>query len=74
MYCWKMIKKLRNIIIGWYRYLFRPVPTFAENRRKICSKCSYNEDVCGIKYCSLCGCVIAAKTLVEDEQCYDNRW
>lgn len=71
---WKMVKKLKNIIIGWYRYLFKPMPKFAKNRYAICKRCSHNIKECGLETCNICFCVIKAKVMVEDEQCYDGRW
>lgn len=69
-----MVKKIKDIITGWYRMLFGNKNSFAENRKKICAKCSYREKFAGMYFCSKCGCVIDAKVEVEDEICLDGRW
>lgn len=69
-----MVKKIRNIITGWYRRLIGKNYDFAEDRYKICKRCSYMESFLGEEYCSLCGCPIHSKKLVEDEICLDGRW
>lgn len=74
MCVWKMIKKIRNIIMGWYRYLFKPKSKLARNREQICKRCSYKETLFGQEWCSLCWCLISAKVEVEDEKCNDSRW
>lgn len=74
MYSWKMVKKIKNIIVGWYRKLTGKKSDFADNRQNICSRCSYREKYAGMYWCSLCGCEIVAKSEVEDETCLDGRW
>ena len=68
------MKKIKNIIVGWYRMIFGKKMSFAENRKIICSKCSYREKFAGMYFCTKCGCVIDAKVEVEDEICLDGRW
>lgn len=68
------MKKLKNIIIGWYRYLFKTQSKLAKNRLMICKNCSYKVKYFNQDVCDLCGCVLKAKVEVEDEKCYDNRW
>lgn len=46
MYSWKMVnifKSIRNIVVGWYRKLTGKKEDFADNRLKICKRCSYRE-------------------------------
>ena len=74
MHVRKMVRKIKNIIVGWYRKLTGKRYDFAENRQKICSGCSYREKYAGMYWCSLCGCEIVAKSKVEDEICLDGRW
>lgn len=69
-----MVRKIKNIIIGWYRYLFHKEPKYARDRRWICNRCSHKSKLLGKDICSLCGCFIEPKTLVEDEKCLDGRW
>lgn len=67
-----IMKKVKNIIIGWYRKIFNKKSELAEKRLAICSTCSYKTKLCGQDICDLCGCVLDAKVRVEDEQCYNN--
>ena len=69
-----IMKKVKNIIIGWYRKIFNKKSELAEKRLAICSTCSYKTKLCGQDICDLCGCVLDAKVRVEDEQCYNNKW
>lgn len=69
-----IIKKISNIIIGWYRKLFNKKSELAMKRLNICKTCPYKIRICKQDICDLCGCVLDAKVRVEDEQCYDNRW
>lgn len=48
MYFRKMVKKIKNIIVGWYRKLTGRKSGFAENRKKICSRCSHREKYAGM--------------------------
>lgn len=54
--------------------LFKKQSSLSKNRMMICNRCQYKEMFAGKEICGLCGCVLKAKTEVEDEQCYDNRW
>lgn len=62
--------RIRNIILGWWRYLFKPHSTMANQRLAICDKCQYRK---GYK-CGLCHCVLAAKAEVEEEECPAKKW
>ncbi len=46
----------------------------AKERLSICRQCPYIEKAFRKEICSLCGCVLKAKTEVKDEICYDGRW
>lgn len=70
----KILRKIRNIFIGWYRKIFNKQSQLAYNRMQICKRCSYRETLFREDVCSLCGCFLDSKTRVEDEHCYDNRW
>ena len=74
MYSWKMIKKIKNIIIGWYTHFFKTKSEFSKQRLEICMKCPHRTQVLGEDICSLCYCVCKVKVTVEDETCYDGRW
>lgn len=64
-----MLKKIYNkislILQGWFRWgedtLTKKFNPMAYKRHQICKSCIYN--VLGI--CSLCGCIIKAKTRVD---------
>lgn len=70
--------KIERIFYGWAKYSFKLLgfkPTkeqadLAEHRLVICDDCpnrTFNK-------CKLCGCNLAAKTLVKEEKCPDNKW
>lgn len=69
-----MVKKIKNIIVGWYNKIFKYNQSLAEYRLSICEKCEYKESILGQNVCGLCGCVLDAKVRVENEMCYNNKW
>ena len=69
-----MINKIKNIIIGWFRYIFKPQTKMAKERLTICRQCPHIGKTFGKEICTLCGCVLKAKVEVQDEICYDGRW
>lgn len=75
MSCRKMVKKLINILKGWYYRFFNRNEELARKRIAICNKCSHklHLDMIG-DICDECGCVLEAKTRVLDEQCDLNKW
>ena len=75
MSCWKMVKKLVNIIKGWYYKIFNKNEQLARKRIAICNKCKSKRhiDMLG-DICDECGCVLEAKARVEDEYCELNKW
>ena len=75
MSCWKMVKKLINIVKGWWFYLFNKNEKLANTRITICNKCDkkMHIDMVG-DICSECGCVLSAKARVKDEKCELNKW
>ena len=75
MSCWKMVKKLINIIKGWYFKLFNKHEKLANNRIAVCKKCDsiWHIDTLG-DICAECGCVLSAKARVKDEKCELNKW
>jgi len=56
LYCW---------VIGGC-----PVALSAEERMKICLKCSHYDN----GKCDICGCVLKYKTKMETEKCPINKW
>lgn len=75
MSCWKMVKKIINIIKGWYFKIFNKHEKLARKRIAICMRCNSRThiDILG-DICDECGCVLEAKARVEDEQCELNKW
>ena len=75
MSCRKMVKKLINIIKGWYFSLFNKNEQLANKRISICKKCEYCVHIESLgDICDRCGCILDAKTRVEDEKCELNKW
>lgn len=75
MSCWKMVKKLINIVKGWWFYLSNKNEKLARKRIAICKKCKscVHIDIIG-DICDECGCVLDAKARVKDEHCELNKW
>lgn len=75
MSCRKMVKKIINIIKGWYYRLFNKHEELARKRIAICNKCSHKLHIDKLgDICDKCGCVLEAKARVEDEYCELNKW
>lgn len=70
----KMVNKLKNIIIGWFRKIFGIEEDLATTRLAICTKCSYKVNTSLGYACSQCGCILDAKARVEDEKCDLDKW
>ena len=70
----KVVHKLHNIVIGWFRRIFNINSELSRKRLETCRKCPHKTMFLGDEYCSLCGCAIKSKVRVEDEICYDGRW
>ena len=68
------IKKIINIIKGWYFKIFKKKQDIAKKRLTICNKCDNKVKSALGDVCSQCGCVLDAKTRVQDEQCEMNKW
>lgn len=52
----KFLVKMRDIINGWYHYLFNPIKE-AKNRYKVCKKCHKKK----MGVCMDCGCICVVK-------------
>lgn len=63
-----------NIIKGWYYKIFKKKQDLANIRLNICNKCEYKLDTYLGNICSRCGCVLDAKTRVDNEICDMNKW
>lgn len=69
-----IIKKVKHIIIGWFNRIFKRNTYLYNKRIQICNACEHKEKILNEEYCSICFCPLKSKLVVEDEQCYDNRW
>lgn len=66
--------KIRNIIVGNWRNLTGYTSDEVKRRRSICKNCESNIKYMGSRICSECGCIIKAKTTIENEKCLKNKW
>ena len=70
--------KIEQIFWGWAKYSFmtlgyKPKPEewhLAEERLYICDDCEYRT----VNKCKICGCNLAAKTLVKEAECPRKKW
>lgn len=69
-----VIKKILNIIKGWYYKIFNKEEYLAKNRIPVCKKCPNMTNTALGNTCKLCGCILDAKTRVKDEHCEINKW
>jgi len=72
---------VKNIVKGFASLVLREtgnlspeVKEMAENRLSVCATCPERTKQFGASQCKLCGCVLAAKTLVLDENCPIQKW
>lgn len=70
----RMLRKIRNIIIGTYRNIFNKNQDLATQRLKYCDKCEHRIMFMGQYICDQCGCIIESKVRVEDEHCMIDKW
>lgn len=64
------MRKIFNIIIGWYRFLFKKRSVMADQRLKICQRCIYRKGF----MCGECFCELHAKAEIEEEYCPKGKW
>lgn len=64
------LRKFKAIARGWWSLISRETPQYSKTRLLICKTCPYS------KYwiCGKCGCMLAAKARVKDEECPIGRW
>lgn len=75
MPCWKMVKKIKNIIKGWYYKFFNKHDELANKRIAICRGCTSKIHIDKVgDICAECGCILDAKARVQDEYCELNKW
>lgn len=68
------MKKLINIIKGWYYKVFQREQFLADTRLPICKACEHKKESKLGSTCGICGCILDAKTRVEDEYCELHKW
>ena len=70
----RMLRTIRNIIIGTYRNIFNKNQDLATIRLKYCNKCEHRMLFMGQYICDQCGCILESKVRVEDEHCMIDKW
>lgn len=70
----RVLRKIRNIIIGTYRNIFNKNQDLATRRLKYCNKCEHRILFMGQYICDQCGCILESKVRVEDEHCMIDKW
>ena len=56
------IKKVWNIIKGWFYKLFKKKQNLADIRLAICNTCEHRTETLSGYACAQCGCILDAKT------------
>ncbi len=69
-----IFKTIINIIKGWYFKLFGKKQDLASKRLVVCDICEYRVETSLGYACEQCGCILDAKTRVEDEHCDLDKW
>ena len=70
----RVLRKIRNIILGTYRNVFNKNQDLATLRLRYCNKCEHRMMFMGQYICDQCGCIIESKVRVEDEHCMIDKW
>ena len=71
----KILKKIKNIIIGTWNNIFKRNNKLAVKRLAICYNCECCLEITQrTNICTKCGCVLESKTRVDDEKCLLNLW
>lgn len=70
-----VVNKIRNIIIGNINHLLGKNKEISNPRMEICNRCDHAREIFKFgKICDQCGCLLSAKTTVENEHCKLNKW
>lgn len=64
------MKKIINIILGWWFWVTNRNNELAKSRLKVCADCSFRVGFT----CGECGCVLQAKARLYDEECPLGMW
>jgi hypothetical protein len=66
--------KIKNIIEGWYKRLFKPLNEHEKHRLLICEQCDNKIKLYKCEYvCKACGCPIKSKIRSKSEVCALNK-
>jgi len=69
-----VIKKGKNIAIGYTNLVRGKKYEFTDGRVRTCQQCDQNYWIKRTLWCSICKCFIPAKARVEDEHCPMGKW
>ncbi len=72
--CGKVVKKVKNIAIGYSRLAIGVKYKDTDKRTRICQGCEKGYWIKRTLWCRLCKCYVQAKARVEDEICPLDRW
>ncbi|MFQ5769758.1 MAG: hypothetical protein ACE5HX_04425 [bacterium] len=72
--CDKIIKKTKNIFVGYVNLVKGAKFEFTDDRIRICQKCNKSYWLDRSLWCSICKCYIPAKARVKEEKCPKNKW
>ena len=71
----KLFRKIKHIVLGWYYKLKGINYELMKTRMEICSKCEYKIQLTkNIEICAKCGCILSAKSRIEEESCLLKKW
>jgi hypothetical protein len=62
--------ELMNILKGYTNLITKQNQVLAKERMKVCISCKDRKGL----FCGICGCLLEAKTTVEDEKCKLDKW
>jgi hypothetical protein len=68
------MKKIKNILTGWFLVLIFWDSPKAKKRREVCKTCTHLKGWFWFVYCNDCGCPIIAKSRIDEEECPLNKW
>ena len=66
----RILRKVRNILSGWFLVLIFWDSEQAKKRRAICKACPSRKGI----VCGICLCPLPMKTRVKDEYCDLGKW
>ena len=71
----RLFKKLKHIFLGNLYNLIGVNYELMNTRLEICKKCDKKVNLTkNVEVCSICGCVLNAKSRIEEESCVIGKW